>query len=142
MIVLMETIPTSAILTSASVHDSQVAIPLAQMSDKRFKNLYDLMDAAYDSPEIHQFSQQLGHRPIIDHNPRRSGQKRKFEALDKLRYNERSSAERVNSNLKDNYGGRKIRVKGHSKSDGTPDVWNYCYYCQSAPETSSKKNRL
>ena len=108
-------IPTSAILTSASVHDSQVAIPLAQMSDKRFKNLYDLMDAAYDSPEIHQFSQQLGHRPIIDHNPRRSGQKRQFEALDKLRYNERSSAERVNSNLKDNYGGRKIRVKGHSK---------------------------
>lgn len=108
-------IPTSAILTSASVHDSQVAIPLAQMSDKRFKNLYDLMDAAYDSPEIHQFSEQLGHRPIIDHNPRRSGQKRQFEALDKLRYNERSSAERVNSNLKDNYGGRKIRVKGHSK---------------------------
>ena len=108
-------IPTTAILTSASVHDSQVAIPLAQMSCQRFRNLYDLMDAAYDSPSIHQFSQKLGHRPIIDHNPRRGGQKRKLVALDKLRYNERSSAERVNSNLKDNYGGRPIRVKGHLK---------------------------
>ena len=108
-------IPTTAILTSASVHDSQVAIPLAQMSSQRFHSLYDLMDAAYDSTSIHQFSQKLGHRPIIDHNPRRGGQKRKFETLDKLRYNQRSSAERVNSNLKDNYGGRNIRVKGHLK---------------------------
>tara|TARA_B100001059_G_C17772123_1_gene549054 strand:- start:190 stop:1278 length:1089 start_codon:yes stop_codon:yes gene_type:complete len=108
-------IPTTAILTSASVHDSQVAIPLAQMSSQRFHSLYDLMDAAYDSPSIHQFSQKLGHRPIIDHNPRRGGQKRTFEPLDKLRYNERSSAERVNSYLKDNYGGRNVRVKGHLK---------------------------
>jgi len=35
----------SAILTSASVHDSQVAIPLATMTYKRITNLYDLMDA-------------------------------------------------------------------------------------------------
>lgn len=33
----------------------------------------------------------------------------------KSRFAERSSAERVNSNLKDNYGGRNIRVKGASK---------------------------
>jgi hypothetical protein len=39
-------IPVSAYLTSASVHDSQVAIPLAQMSRERIINLYDLMDAA------------------------------------------------------------------------------------------------
>ena len=32
-----------------------------------------------------------------------------------LRYNERSSAERVNSNLKDNYGGNNVRVRGHAK---------------------------
>ncbi|MCM8537493.1 MAG: transposase [Lentisphaeraceae bacterium] len=108
-------IPTTAILTSASVHDSQLAIPLAQMSSQRFHNLYDLMNAAYDSPSIHQFSQELGYRPIIDHNPRRGGKKRKFNDLDKLRYKERPSAERVNSNLKDNYGGRNIRVKGHLK---------------------------
>jgi hypothetical protein len=32
------------------------AIPLAQMSSQRVTNLYDLMDAAYDSTEIHAFS--------------------------------------------------------------------------------------
>jgi hypothetical protein len=34
-------IPVSAILTSASLHDSQVAIPLAQMSAGRIVNLYE-----------------------------------------------------------------------------------------------------
>ncbi len=33
----------------------------------------------------------------------------------KSRFKQRSSAERINSNLKDNYGGRTIRVKGASK---------------------------
>jgi len=32
------------------------------------------------------------------------------------RYNERSSAERVNSNLKDNYCGRFVRVRGAAKA--------------------------
>jgi hypothetical protein len=107
-------IPISAILSSASLHDSQVAIPLAQMSSSRVTNLYDLMDAAYDSPEIHAFSKSLGHIPIIDHNPRR-GEKILMEPATKSRFAERSSSERVNSNLKDNYGGRSIRVKGASK---------------------------
>jgi len=31
------------------------------------------------------------------------------------RYKQRSSAERVNSNLKDNYGGRFVRVRGAEK---------------------------
>jgi len=107
-------IPVSAILSSASLHDSQAAIPLAQMSSERVTNLYDLMDAAYDSPEIHAFSKSLGHRPIIDSNPRR-GEKILMDPATKSRFAERSSAERVNSNLKDNYGGRSIRVKGASK---------------------------
>jgi hypothetical protein len=107
-------IPVSAILSSASLHDSQAAIPLAQMSCERLTNLYDLMDAAYDSPEIHAFSKSLGHRPIIDHNPRR-GEKVVMDPATKSRFAERSSAERINSNLKDNYGGRNIRVKGAAK---------------------------
>lgn len=107
-------IPVSAILTSASLHDSQVAIPLAQMSSGRVTNLYDLMDSAYDSPQIHLFSESLGHRPIIDNNPRR-GEKLYMDPATKTRFAERTSAERVNSNLKDNYGGRNIRVKGDLK---------------------------
>ncbi len=107
-------IPVSAIMTSASLHDSQAAIPLAQMTVERITNLYDLMDAAYDAPQIKSFSEQLGHVPIIDHNPRR-GEKKKMDPATKARFAERSSAERINSNLKDNYGGRNIRVKGAAK---------------------------
>ena len=110
-------IPVSAILTSASLHDSQASIPLAQITATRVTNLYDLMDAAYDAPEIHAFSRRLGHVPIIDHNPRRGGVKKKMDPPEKQRYKERSSAERVNSNLKDNYGGRHVRVRGPKKVD-------------------------
>ncbi len=63
-------IPVSPLLTSASMHDSQAAIPLAQMSAQRVTSLYDLMDSAYDAPQIHAFSHGLGHVPLIDHNPR------------------------------------------------------------------------
>jgi len=45
-------IPISCILTSASLHDSQAAIPLAQMSAQRVTHLYDLADAAYDIDAI------------------------------------------------------------------------------------------
>ena len=71
-------------LTSASVHDSQAAIPLARLTASRVDSLYDLMDSAYDAPEIRAFSQKLGHVPIIDLNPRRRPQvkaERKREAL-------------------------------------------------------------
>jgi len=107
-------VPVSAILTSASVHDSQVAIPLAQMTTARVANCYDLMDAAYDAAEIRAFSQGLGHVPIIDHNPRR-GEKREFEPATARRYNERSAAERTNSDLKDNRLPKSIRVRGAEK---------------------------
>ena len=42
----------STLLTSASLHDSQAAIPLATLSAERTTNLYDLMDAAYDAEQI------------------------------------------------------------------------------------------
>ena len=41
-------IPISCVLTAASVHDSQLAIPLATITATRVTNLYDLMDSAYD----------------------------------------------------------------------------------------------
>jgi len=47
-------IPVSCLLTSASVHDSQVAIPLMTLTSARVSYLYDLMDAAYDAAAIEQ----------------------------------------------------------------------------------------
>jgi hypothetical protein len=64
-------IPISVVLTSASTHASQVTIPLAKMSSERITHLYDVMDSAYDVPQIHDISRQLGHIPLIDVHPRR-----------------------------------------------------------------------
>lgn len=121
-------IPVSCILTSASVHDSQVAIPLATMTAGRLVNLYDLMDSAYDAAEIKAHARALGHAPIIEVNPRRNIALKQELALEAkrqavvghrlaedIRYNERSSAERVNANLKDNHGGRTVQVRGPAK---------------------------
>jgi len=108
-------LPVSAVLTSASVHDNQVAIPLAQLSAQRVTSLYDLMDSAYDAPQIRAFSRQLGHVPIIAANRRGSGVVREFEPAHAVRFRERSGAERVNSRLKQRYGGRWVRVRGGAK---------------------------
>ena len=121
-------IPISCILTSASLHDSQAAIPLAQMTAQRVTNLYDLADAAYDIEAIHEHSRSLGHISIIDINPRRdqalkqelqAEQKRctllGFYSAEDLRYRERTTVERVNARLKDEFGGRTVRVRGHTK---------------------------
>lgn len=109
-------IPVGAVLTSASMHDSQCAIPLAQMTAERIKtSFYDLMDAAYDAPEILAFSRKLGHIPIVDHNPRRGKVKREMEPAHKARFAQRTASERVNSQLLDNYGGRFVRVRGAAK---------------------------
>jgi hypothetical protein len=107
-------VPISWLVTSASMHDSQAAIPLAQMSAERVTSLYDLADAAYDAKEIRRMSERLGHVAIIDHNPRR-GEKREFAPAEAIRYRQRSSAERVNSHLHDNHGGRHVRVRGAAK---------------------------
>jgi len=107
-------IPVSALLTSASLHDSQAAIPLMQMTSMRVVSLYDLMDSAYDAPQIREFSEALSHVPIIDPNPRR-GEKIPLDPARKTRFAQRSSVERVNSYLKDNHGGSHIRVRGASK---------------------------
>ena len=120
-------IPVSCLLTSASVHDSQVAIPLATLTAGRVHNLYDLMDSAYDAPEIRAHSHALGHVPIIDANPRSGARKqaKQQEAQarracglvlsEERRYHERSTVERVNGRLKDEFGGRSVRVRGHAK---------------------------
>jgi len=121
-------IPISAIVTSASVHDSQVAIPLGTLSASKIINCYDLMDSAYDVSGIFKHSYSLKHEPIIDQNPR--GDKALSEAIEaellarktinwnpaeQIRYNARSAAERVNARLKDEFGARKIRVRGYAK---------------------------
>lgn len=108
-------IPLAAILTSASSHDSQTAIPLMQKTESVVGQIfYDLADSAYDAPEIHEFSRSLGHVPVIDPNQRR-GAATELDPAKKIRFRGRTVVERTNSEIKDNYGGRHIRVKGPAK---------------------------
>ena len=107
-------IPVSALLSSASMHDSRAAIPLSRLSGQRVTSLYDVMDAAYCSLELHEHCRSLGHVPLIDHNPR-GGEKEEFEPADALRYNVRAVAERANARLKDEFGGRHVMVRGAAK---------------------------
>jgi transposase len=107
-------VPLSVILTSASTHDSQVALPLMAMSNQRVEYLYEVMDAAYDSKDIRLKSLINGHVPLIDSN-RRRGEKIPFAPHEAIRYRERTSVERANARLKDEFGGRFLRVRGHAK---------------------------
>ncbi len=120
-------IPITCLLTSASLHDNQVAIPLATMTAARVTSLYDVMDCAYDVPEIAAHSRRLGHVPIIAENPRcgikhtrhtteaRARRVIRFRDAEAIRFAERSASERVNAALKDTYGGRFVRVRGNAK---------------------------
>ena len=107
-------IPLSCLLTSASVHDSSVSLPLEEITGDRVTSLYTLMDAAYDSKIIKDHIIGKGKVPVIDHNPRR-GEKIKFDPPKAERYKARTGAERTNAILKDNFGGNSLWVKGPSK---------------------------
>jgi hypothetical protein len=125
-------IPITAFYSGANVHDSSVALPLMEETSKRVNYLYDLQDAGYDADIIREFSEDLGHRPIIDINPKNSkALKEKIELikhekesfkfinqhqnLDKEHYNQRSMVERVNKYLKDDFGCDKIYYQGATK---------------------------
>ena len=97
------------------------------------------MDCAYDANEIHSHSRSLGHIPLIaphdgrapiakhvQDSLRRYDKRRKaptrydrkrlpFTPAEQQRFEERTTVERVYSRLKDEFGGRMIRVRGASK---------------------------
>ncbi len=127
-------------LTSASLHGSQAAIPLATITNQRVTSLYDVMDSAYDAKEIREHCQSLGHVALIDPVQRavpiahssyqdslRGYDKRRrlpktvpskippFTSAQQERYKIRTMSERVNARLKDEFVGRTTRVRGASK---------------------------
>lgn len=106
-------IPVSVVLTSASTHDSQVAIPLMQMTAQRVTACYQLMDAAYDAKAIRDFARKTGQVPIIE--PAQKGEWIPLDPAERRRFAERSASERFNARLKENHGGRNVRVRGATK---------------------------
>jgi Transposase DDE domain/Transposase domain (DUF772) len=121
-------IPLTGLITSASLHDSQAAIPLTLLTSQRVVALYELMDSAYQAPEIIAAVRAQGRVPIIPEQARREkGRKAEldgeararrhanYQTAEQVRYRERTTAERVNGRLKDEFGGRHVRVRGAAK---------------------------
>lgn len=107
-------LPVSVILTAASLHDSQAAIPMIKMTSERVDYLYDLMDSAYDAHQIYEVSKSLGHVPIIDKNSR-GKDVIPMAPHEAVRYNERTAVERFNSRMKEEFGARNVMVRGAQK---------------------------
>lgn len=107
-------LPISALVTSASLHDSQVAIPLIKLTSGKVTYCYDLMDAAYDAARIDETSRQFNHVPIIDKNGR-GKEVIPMAPHEAERYKGRSVAERANSRLKEDFGANNVMVRGAEK---------------------------
>lgn len=121
-------VPLAAIVTSASLQDNQVAIPLAIKANEVAKNFYDLMDSIYDVKGILAHSRLLGHVPLVEMRPATARQKRaklaeeerrrviNWKPAEAVRYGERRKSERFNALFKDYYGGRKVHYRGYLKA--------------------------
>jgi hypothetical protein len=108
-------IPVTAVVTGANVHDSQLAIPMEKLTERKIHHLYSLMDSAYDAQDIRNYIEGKGRVAIIDGNKRRSEGARSFDSAQKERFKIRSTVERANSHLKDWLIGGKVYVRGIRK---------------------------
>jgi IS5 family transposase/transposase len=107
--------PLTAVVTGANVHDSQLAIPMEQLTEKKVLFCYSLMDSAYDSKGIDEFIRSHGRVPIIDVNKRKDHDRPPLDPAKKERYTIRTTVERANSHLKDSLIPRSLYVKGYKK---------------------------
>ncbi|MDA3799693.1 MAG: transposase, partial [Kiritimatiellae bacterium] len=108
-------LPVTALVSGANVHDSQLAIPMEQISSSRINYCYSLMDSAYNSPIIENVCESLGHVAIIDPKKLKNKEKTPLEPAKAERYKIRTTVERANSHLKDSFLSKRIYVRGSPK---------------------------
>ena len=108
-------IPITATVTGANVHDSQVAIPMEKLTERKVTFLYSLMDSAYDAQPITKYIEGKGRVPLIDPNKRRGGERAAFTPAQKERFKIRTTVERANAHLKDWLVPAQIFVRGVKK---------------------------
>ena len=108
-------IPLSYILTSASTHDTQAAIPLETMTTQRVCSLYSLMDAGYVSSDISNFVEACGKVPVIAPKKPRGGEIIPLDPAKTERFKNRTAVERANARVKDDLAGSGFRFRGFLK---------------------------
>jgi hypothetical protein len=109
-------IPVVAIVTSASVNDTLVAITLIRNVEDRIDNLYYLMDAGYDATAIRAEITNHGKVGLIDFNQRGNKEDdRVFMPHEKERYGNRAFSESLFSHLKMHHLPSYILYRGIEK---------------------------
>ena len=108
-------IPLSYILTSASTHDSQAAIPLETMTTNRVCSLYSLMDAGYVSSEITNFVESCGKIPVTFPKKPKGKELIPLDPPKAERFKNRTVVERANARIKDDLAGSDFRFRGFLK---------------------------
>jgi hypothetical protein len=127
-------LPISALVTFASLHDSQVAIPLIKLTSSKVDYLYDLMDAAYDARRIDEISRQYEHVPITDKN----GRGREVVPMaphEADRYKIRSVVERANGRLKRRLRCPQCHGQGTPQGNLASDAWSRYFVYRPASTT-------
>lgn len=107
--------PLACHITSASMHDSQIAIPMSKRLARICVAFYEVMDSAYDADLILETVTEVGHKPIVAIHPRRTTAA-PFDPATEEHYKVRTAAERGNARLKDEFGCRHMRVRGALKA--------------------------
>jgi len=92
-----------------------------RVTGERVTDIYDLSAPGCCGWVIREGSRQEGQVPLIDHNARRK-EKIELAPHEAQHYKARSQAERANSLLKNNHGGRDVRVRG------SPDVYTHLMF--------------
>lgn len=108
-------IPLSYLLTSASTHDSQAAIPLETMTTQRVCSLYSLMDAGYVSSDISNFVESCGKVPVIYPKKPKGEELIPLDPAKAERFKNRTVVERANARVKDDLAGTGFRFRGFLK---------------------------
>lgn len=116
-------IPLAGVVSSASTHDSLMAIPLVRMVEERVDTLYYTADKGYDSTAIREEISSYGKIGIIDFN-RRNNKKdnRRFDPCKQERYKTRTFSESAFAQIKRGYLPRYILLRGYEKVKGLLDL--------------------
>lgn len=109
-------LPISAVTTSASVHDSQVAIPLMHLSRLKVRALYHVMDAGYVGSAIPEVAAGMDQVAIVAPRGTPGNPAIPLDPHRARRMRRRWQVEQLFSWLKERFGGRHLYVKGQTKA--------------------------
>jgi hypothetical protein len=114
----------TAAVTGANAHDSQLAIPMEQLTEMNVPFCYSFTDSAYDSKVIDEFIRSHRRIPVIDPNKRKDNGRPPLDPAKKERHKIQTTVGRANPHLKDRLIPRSIYVKGYSASTQKISIQN------------------